>query len=158
MKSCFSISSDDGTYMFSLIKWSIVRKIMSKLFKANPYQFTPSYELAIYERISGRINFKNPLSIFHFASKDIAVARTEYAKKLFEEGDAGMHKLIIDAENFDHHQEALYWDPSDHAAYNLAPTRAHKRRVLNEHEREIASIQSVYRTMSKKNPNDNIQQ
>jgi len=109
-----NILSGDENYVFSLVKWGIIRKLLSKVFKANPFQFIPFYELAIYEKIEGKINLNHPFFAFHFADKDTAISRMNWMKTLFEEGRSGILKLIDEIPDFDPKREAMYSGPSDY--------------------------------------------
>jgi hypothetical protein len=115
----FNISSNGKIYVFSLVKWGIVRKFLSKIFKANPYQFTPSYELAIYDKTEGRIHFSHPYFVFHFAKGDIAISRMNWMKTLFEEGISGIEKILGELPNFDSKREGMYSGPSDYLDWEI---------------------------------------
>jgi len=65
-RTTVTVSYESKTYVLSLIKWSLLRKILSKIFRANPHRFTPSYELAIYEIPSF---MSNPQSRFSWWSR-----------------------------------------------------------------------------------------
>jgi len=120
----FNIVSDDETYVFSLVKWGNIRKFLSKIFKANPFQFTPAYELAIYKKTQGKITLSNPYFCFHFADKDTAISRMNWIKILVEQGRSGIEKLIEEIPNFDPEQEAMYSGPSDY--FNWENSRYNK--------------------------------
>ena len=116
----FNISSNDETYVFSLVKWGIIRKLLVKIFKANPFQFTPSYELAIYKKTAGKIALSHPYFAFYFANKDIAISKMNWMKTLFGEGKSGIEKLIEELPNFDPKREALYLGPSDYFDWEIS--------------------------------------
>lgn len=122
----FSISSDDTTYVFSLVKWGIIRKILSKIFRASPFQFTPSYELAVYKKEDGKIHLSHPYFAFHFSNKDIALSRMKWIKTLSEEGMRGIEKLIINLTSFDPKQEGVYIGPSEYVDWEIS---CNKKRV-----------------------------
>lgn len=115
-----NISSNDETYVFSLVKWGTIRKLLSKVFKANPFQFTPSYELSIYKKTEGKIPLSHPYFAFHFADKDTAISRMNWMKILFEEGRSGIEKLIEELPNFDPKREAMYLGPSDYLDWEIS--------------------------------------
>ena len=68
--------------------------------------FIPSYELAIYMRKDGVIEYNNPYFVFHFADKEIAETRMNWAKELIE--TEGMKSFIINLRNFDLKREGIY--------------------------------------------------
>ncbi len=107
-----NISYDSNDYTLSLVKWGFVRKVMAKLFKASPFMFIPSYELVIYERNEGAIKYNNPCFVFHFADKEIAASRMNWAKELIE--SKGMESFIEHLRNFDPRREGIYSDLTDY--------------------------------------------
>ena len=119
MEICLNISSADKAYVFSLVKWGVIRKFLSRFFKANPFQFIPSYELAIYEKIDGKVYLNHPFFTFHFADKDIAVSKMNWMKILFEEGRSGILKLVNELPNFDPTREAMYLGPDDYFDWKM---------------------------------------
>lgn len=116
----FDISSNDETYVFSLVKRGTIRKLSSKIFKANPFQFAPSYELVIYKRTKGKISLGHPYFAFHFADEDTAVSRMNWMKTLFEKGRGGVEKLIKELPKFDPKREGMYSGASDYLDWKIS--------------------------------------
>lgn len=112
-----NISYGSEAYVLSLVKWGIVRKILSKALRASKYQFTPSYELAVYETIGNRMELNNPCFVFHYANKDIALSRMNWIKRLLEEG--GMKKLILNCKDFNYSQEGIFIDYAEYVEKKL---------------------------------------
>ena len=100
-------------YKLSLIKWGIVRRMLLKIFGKSPYQFTPAYELAIYEEKDGEIGLRDPCFVFHYANKDLAVSRMKWMEKLLRK-EGGMRELILSLRNLDAKQEAIFSDYGDY--------------------------------------------
>lgn len=123
-----NISSNDETYVFSLVRWGFIRKLLSRIFKASPFQFTPSYELAIYKKNESTIPLNHPYFSFHFSDTDTAISRMNWMKTLFEEGVSGIEKLIEEISNFDPKREALYLGPSDYFNWEIS---RYKKNTLN---------------------------
>jgi hypothetical protein len=120
MGVCFRVVSDDRMFLFSLVKWGVIRKFLSKIFKANPYKFTPSYELAIYDKTEGKVHFGHPYFYFHFANKEIANMRMEMIKELFEEGIQGIVKVCELVPTFDSEKEGMYEGPSEFLNWEIS--------------------------------------
>ena len=127
MGVCFRVVSDNRVFLFSLIKWGIIRKFLSKIFKANPYKFTPSYELAIYDKTEGKVYFGHPYFCFHFANKEIANMRMEMIKKLFEGGIQGILKVCELIPTFDPENEGMYEGPSEFLNWEIAHIKTKER-------------------------------
>jgi len=98
-------------YSISLVKWGFFRKILAKLFRASPFQFIPSYEIAIYDNRQGKVDLINPLFVFHFAKKETFKQRTEWAKEKISSG--GIKSLIEDSRHFNPKEEGIYYDLVD---------------------------------------------
>ncbi len=107
-----NISHGSKVYTISLIRWGIIRKVFAGIFTASPFIFIPSYELAIYERIDGVIKYNNPCFVFHFADRESATTRMNWAKELIESG--GMESFVENLGNFDHKREGVYSDLTDY--------------------------------------------
>ena len=122
-----NISHGSDVYTLSLVKWRTIRKVLAKIFKASSFRFTPTYELAIYERQNMDIEDKssatkqvggsfldldNPCFVFHFADKEIAETRMNWAKELIE--SEGMRSFIENFRNFDPKREGIYSDYADY--------------------------------------------
>jgi hypothetical protein len=114
MRISLKIISDDDIYIFSLVKWGFIRKLLYKFFKEVPYRFIPCYELAIFKKGKNKITVRHPYFVFHFADKETAMSRMNWIKRLFEEGRSGILKLIDEIPNFDPKQEAMYLGPSNY--------------------------------------------
>jgi len=123
-----NISSNDETYVFSLVRWGFIRKLLSRIFKVSPFQFTPSYELAIYKKNEGKILLSHSYFAFHFLDTEISISRMNWMKTLFEEGRSGVEKLIEEIPNFDPKREALYLGPSDYFDWEIS---RYKKNTLN---------------------------
>lgn len=106
------ISHESNEYTLSLVKWGFIRKVMAKIFKASPFMFIPSYELAIYERKESGLKYNNPCFVFHFSDKEMATSRMNWAKELIESG--GMASLIEHLHNLDPKREGIYSDLTDY--------------------------------------------
>lgn len=107
MGVCFRVISDDRVFLFSLVKWGMIRKFLCKIFKDNCYKFTPSYELAIYEKTGDKILLGHLYFAFHFANKEVANKRMEMFKELFEEGMQGIVKVCELVCTFDSEIEGM---------------------------------------------------
>jgi hypothetical protein len=108
----FRVAHGSAGYIFSLIKWGIFRRAMSRLFRASPFRFIPSYELAIYDQRDAAVkNYQNPCFVFHFVDKETAISRMNWAKELIESG--GMRSLIKNLGGFDPNKEGIYSDFAD---------------------------------------------
>jgi hypothetical protein len=108
------IISDGETYIFSLVKWGFIRRLLYRLFKEIPYRFTPCYELAIFKKGGNKISVRRPYFVFHFADKEAAMSRMNWMKTLFEESRSGILKLIEEVVNFDGKREGMYLGPGDY--------------------------------------------
>ncbi len=116
MSNVYEISYESKTYTLSLIKWGVLRRLLAKVFNASDYIFSPSWELAIYDKedIYSR-QYDNPLFVFHFKEKIHAVRKLNLAKELINEGgiDAFIDGLSINAE-----EEGIFCDMTNYFERN----------------------------------------
>jgi len=114
MRKSFEITSDHDSYVFSLVRWGFFRKFAAKLFRASPFDFVPSFELAIYKKVDGKLSFNNPYFVFHFADEETAQSRTSWVKQQFQDGLDGIERILMEAPKFDRRREGMYSGPGDY--------------------------------------------
>ena len=105
-----TISHDSKVYTLSLVRWGILRKIMAKIYKANPFMFMPSYDLAIYEEHEGGINYNNPCFHFLFGDRKTAISKMKWIEEKIESEGMLSFRNNLSEVTFDPKKEGIFID------------------------------------------------